>query len=210
VTNQFAVSIDKPPGQGWVRLPMGKPKHPGLLTALRGKNRDLAEWSSAAARELLGPQAGREQLDARAETLTRLAAGGRQRGTLFKYAWMAGPDALSTAHIDISVVRISRAIPELTLDMLQEMYTNRDGADTIVLDVSRTELPAGPAVRLHRRWQDGHDPSDTVVSVAYLCRPPQIKPAVNFTMYWLIGDDDPMLTEYADTLAATLKITVDR
>jgi hypothetical protein len=210
VSNQFAVTIDKPPGQGWVRLPMGKPKHPGLLTALRGKDRDLAEWSAAAARELLGPQAGREQLDARAETLTKLAAGGRQRGTLFKYAWLTGPDVLPTAHIDISVVRTSRAIPELTLDMLEEMYANQGGADTIVLDVSRTELPAGPAVRLLRRWQDGDDPSDTVVSVTYLCRPPQINPAVNFTMYWLIGDDDPMLTEYADALAATLQIAAEQ
>jgi hypothetical protein len=72
-------------------------------------------------------------------------------------------------------------------------------------------LPVGgPSHPLHRRRQADDDPADTAVLVTYLCRPPQIKAAVNFTMYWLIGDDTPALTEYADVLAATRWITVER
>jgi hypothetical protein len=210
VSSPFAVTIDKPPGQGWIRLPAGEPRRTGLLTALRGKNRDLPEWSARSARELLGPQANPERLADCAQTLARLAASGRQRGVLFQYAWLPGPDALPIAHIDISVLPTSRAVPELTLDILEERYANLGEGDAVLLDASRPELPAGPAVRLHRRRQDGDDPADTAVLVTYLCRPPQIKAAVNFTMYWLINADDPALTEYADALAATLHITLEQ
>ena len=41
-----------------------------------------------------------------------------------------------------------------------------------------------------------------------MCRPPQIKDAVVYTMYWVLVDDDPLFTEIADSLAATLRIAI--
>jgi hypothetical protein len=39
-----------------------------------------------------------------------------------------------------------------------------------------------------------------------VCRPPEIKNAIVYTMYWSLADDDPQLTEIADSLATTLRI----
>src|ERR1700722_7367791 len=120
--------MERPAGQGWVRLPTRKQKRPGPLTLRRGKDQDLDEWSAGAARELLGPRADRELLDSRAKVLAGLAAGGRQPDVYLKYVWMAGPDAVPAAHVVVSVVRPSRSLPELTLDTLEEMYAKRGPA----------------------------------------------------------------------------------
>jgi hypothetical protein len=56
-------------------------------------------------------------------------------------------------------------------------------------------------------WQAVPDsPADTVLSVTYACLPPETRDAVMYTMYWTLPDDEPRLTEVADSLAATLRI----
>jgi hypothetical protein len=205
VTTYFSIRIAKPAGDGWVRLPAERPKRSGLAAALRGKDKDLAEWAPAAAGELLGPQADPKLLDTYTGLLTDLATGARERDVKLAYAWIPGSAGVAVARIDVSMIRTSRQYPVLTLDTLEEQFGARD-ASTTELEVSRVELPVGPAVRLRRAWRGGDSPSDTAVSVTYACRPPEIKNAIVYTMYWSLADDDPQLTEIADNLAATLRI----
>jgi hypothetical protein len=209
VTTYFAITIAEPPGDGWVRLPTAKPKRQGLRITLRGKDKALLGWAASTSRELLGPEAGDERARDYAAGLAGLAAAARERGAYLSYVQMSDSAEVPALSVEVSVFRTSRAYPELTLDTLEELFEKR-GPETVSLQVSRTELAAGPAVRLHRHWQGGNDQADTVVSVTYLCRPPEIKNAVVYTMYWLIANDYPVITQYADTLAATLRITVDR
>jgi hypothetical protein len=208
----YRMNIAVPPGDGWVWLPAEQPGRSGLLSALRGKDNgknaasDL-EWATVTASGLLGPQAGSELLKECAGTLAGLAAGARERGVKVACAWIR--DSLwPAAQINVSTIHVSRGQPALTLDTLEERFARRDDDGTAVLEVSRVELPAGPAVRLRREWHGGGGtPSDTVVSVTYACRPPRIKDAVVYMMYWVLVDDDPLFTEIADSLAATLRIT---
>jgi hypothetical protein len=210
VTTHFAIKIAKPPGDRWVQLPMDKPKRPGLFTSTRGgKDKDLAQWAAITALELLGPETANEPVRAYAEQLAGLAAAARERDIYLAYVRMLASTWVPAANVEVSVFRTSRASPVLTLDTLEELYSKRDAA-TARLDVSRVQLPAGPAVRLHREWQGGDDPSDTVVSVTYVCRPPEIKNAVVYTMSWLIDNDASELTPYADNLATTLRIILDQ
>lgn len=209
MTTHFAIKIAQPTGDGWVRLPMDKPKRPGLLNATRGKDKHLAQWAAITALELLGPETDNEPVRAYAEQLAGLAVAARERDIYLAYVRMLDSTEVPAANVEVSVFRTSRAYPVLTLDAIEELYAKRDAA-TASLEVSRVELPAGPAVRLHREWQGGDDPSDTVVSVTYVCRPHEIKNAVVYTMSWLIDNDDPELAQYADNLATTLQITLDQ
>jgi len=209
----YRMNISVPPGDGWVWLPTDKPKRSGLLPALRGKDNgkngdsDRPGWATAAARGLLGPQASPELLESYADTLAGLATSARERGVKLACAWMRD-SGWPVAQIGVSTIHVSRGQPALTLDTLEGWFARRDDDATAALEVSRVELPAGPAVRLRREWHDGGDgPEDTAVSVTYACRPPEIKDAVVYTMYWVLVDDDPLFTEIADSLAPTLRIT---
>jgi hypothetical protein len=205
LTTYFSIRIAKPAGDGWVRLPAERPKRSGIAAAIRGKDKDLSEWAAATARELLGHEADPKLLDRYVSALTGLAAGARERDVKLAYAWMPGTAGLAVARIDVSMIRTSRQYPELTMDTLAEQFAQRD-ASTTELEVSGVELPVGPAIRLRREWRGGDSPADTAVSVTYVCRPPEIKNAVVYTMYWSLADDDPQLAEIADSLAATLRI----
>jgi hypothetical protein len=202
----YRININVPPGDGWVLLPPGQPGRSGLFSAARGKDKDLPGWAAATARELLGPQADPELLARYTDTLSGSAADARARGMKLAWAWMSEP-AGQVARIEVSTLHVSRGQPALELDALEKQYAERDG-QTTELEVSRVELPAGPAVRLRREWhQTAGDRSDAVVSVTYVCRPPQIKDAIVYMMYWVLVDDEPLFTEIADALAPTLRIT---
>jgi hypothetical protein len=207
VTTYFAITIAEPPGDGWVRLPTNKPKRSPLLSPPHRKDKELARWAATTALQLLGPHTDHERARDYAETLAGLTVTAREHDTYLKYVQMLDSADVPAASIEVSVFRTSRTYPELTLDTLEELFGKRD-AETVSLEISRVELPAGPAVRLHREWRGGEDQSDTVVSVTYVCRPPEIRNAVVYTMYWLTANDDAGRTEYADTLAATVQITV--
>jgi hypothetical protein len=71
------------------------------------------------------------------------------------------------------MLRVSEKRPVLTLGMLEKAYAWSD-VRTVKLDVGRTMLPAGPAIRILRHWANGDTPSDVAVSVTYVIRPPEI------------------------------------
>lgn len=202
----YKIIITVPPGDGWVWLPASPPGRPGLFPGRGGKNKDLPRWAAATATGLLGPQADPGLLGRYTDSLAKRAADTRKRGSKMACVWMSEP-AGAVAQIDVSTIHVSRGQPALQLDALEKQYAQRD-EETAELEVSRVDLPAGPAVRLRREWhQAGGAPPDAVVSVTYVCRPPDIKDAIVYTMYWVLADDEPLFTEIADSLAPTLRIT---
>lgn len=201
----LALSITPPPGPGWVQLPVEQPRRGGLgkiFGAGSGKDKALTDWATARAREALGPDAAPAAIAAHTETLTRLTLGCRERGEKLAFAWFPEPGAAPAAQISVS--RFGHSGEQPTLDLLEEKFAWRDG-QTGPLEVDRTDLPGGPAVRVRREQATGDDPSDVVVSVTYAFVPPRTTNAIIFTMYWALSDDDSVFTEIADTTAKTLR-----
>jgi hypothetical protein len=204
---QFGIDIDSPPGAGWVRLPVEKPKRRGLAGVLRGRDGELSAWADATARELTGADGTRPDPEVRArytELLTGLTVSARERDVLRSYVW--APRSMNgalVATIEISTIRWPMEGPELTLDALEKMHAERDDS-TVELEITRMEVPAGPAIR--RRLVQGNkdDASEAVVSIMYAIRPPAIRNAVVYVMSWVRMDDFPALTETADSLVRTL------
>lgn len=215
MTRYFGIGIDSPPGDGWVRLPVEKPKRCGLAGVFRGRDSELADWADATARELTSTDGssatdlGPDVLARYTELLTDLTVSARKRDAVRSYAWV--PRSMKgalIAKIDISAIRWSSEGPEFTLDALEEIIAKRD-ENTIELEITRTQVPAGPAIR-SRVVQGIHTPGDTVdaseavVSITYAIRPPAIRNAVVYVMSWVLADDFPALTETADSLVKTL------
>lgn len=210
----YRINIAVPrPVDSWVWLPVAKPKRSGLFIALRDRGRDgdsdITEWAAAKARELLGTGADPQALRCHADSLARAASSGRKRGLKMAAVWIQKERAATVAQLEVSTWHLTRDDRySLSLDMLERVFARRD-SETAELEVSRLELPAGPAVRVRREWhQDGPggSPEDAAVSVTYVCLPPQIKHAIVYMMYWVLADDFPELTALADSLAPTLRI----
>jgi hypothetical protein len=209
LTRYFGIGIDSPPGEGWVRLPVEKPKRRGLASVFRGRDGELTAWADATARELTSTDPDRDVLARHTELLTDLTVRARERDVLRSYAWVPkNMKGALIATIDVSTIRWSSQGPELTLDALEEMHSERDDS-TIQLEITRTQVPAGPAIRRHlvqgiRPHGDMVDPSEAAVSITYAIRPPVIRNAVVYVMSWVLADDFPALTETADSLVQTL------
>jgi hypothetical protein len=213
MTTHFGIGIDSPPGDGWVRLPVEKPKRRGLAGVFRGRDSELADWAGATARELTGTDGNGPDPDVLArytELLADLTVSARKRDVLRSYVWV--PRSMNGAlvsRLEISTIRWPVEGPELTLDALETMHAKR-GDSTIELEITRTEVPAGPAIR-RRLVQGGlapgsskDDASEAAVSITYAIRPPAIRSAVVYVMSWVLIDDFPTLTEIADSLVKTL------
>jgi hypothetical protein len=133
LTRYFGIDIDSPLGEGWVQLPVEKPKRRGLAGVFRGRDNELTGWADATAHELVGAESGSgtdadpEVLARYTELLTDLTVSARERDVLRSYAWV--PRSMKgalVATIDISTIRWPTQGPELTLDALEEMHAKRD------------------------------------------------------------------------------------
>jgi hypothetical protein len=207
MTAGISADIAQPPGDGWVRFPAARPRRSGLLGTMRGqdKGEDFTGWAATTARDLPGSRSDASLADSYAVTLAKLAASAQRRSLLLGYVWLPGATG-PVAQIDVSMLHATRSRTALTMDML-ERHLNSPDPGTVEFDVSRVQLPAGPALRTRQVWRDGDDPSDTALFVTYACLQTQVNDAVMYTMYWTIADDEPRFTEIADTLATTLRVT---
>lgn len=201
----LALSITPPPGPGWVRLLVEPPKR-RFFGSKNSLEKPLTDWAAAQARAAFGPGSAPGSVSAYTDMLTRLARGGRERGEKLAFAWFPEPGGLPVAQITVSA--LGSADEAVTLDALAEQFGWRD-SQTRSLEVERADLPAGPAVRVRREQAtpDGGDgASDVAASVTYAFLPPQLNSALVFTMFWTLSDDQPALTEIADSTARTLRV----
>jgi hypothetical protein len=208
VTKYFGFSMAAPPGKGWVRLLVDKPKRRGITERLLGRDDELTDWAVTTAHDLLDPDPDPDLLARYAKFLTEQTLACRSRDAARAYAWLPEHWTVPAVLIEVTVDRISRARPEITLDMLEKAYAATNDK-THALEVSQLDLPAGPTIRIRREWGEGNEPSDIAVSVTYAIRPRAIKDAIHYMMYWVLIDDYHELTEIADDLAKTVRITTD-
>lgn len=194
------ISITSPRAPGWIRLPVEAPRRK-LFGSRRGMEKPVTDWAAGQAREALGEDPAAA---AYAELLARLARGGRERGEKLAFAWFPKPGGLPAAQLSVSTFGASRE--PLTLDVLEEEFGWRDD-QTRTLESDRTDLPAGPAVRVRREQSAGDDSPDVAVSITYAILPPEMENALVFTMFWLLADDDPDLVFIADSAAMSLRVT---
>ena len=191
--------------QGWVKLPVLANRK-----ALRHDKKAEA-WSLEQARAMLGAGAAPEQVAQRADQLTKLTYGARARGSMDGLALYPPSLPGLIAILDVQRLVPDRTYPELTFDVLRELYA-QPSADTVGdIDETQTELPSGPAVRVHRKRVEAGDPTGQgtmAEGVTYAIRPPGIDDAIVMIMTWGALSFGDRLTAMAGAIAETLKITL--
>jgi hypothetical protein len=99
-----------------------------------------------------------------------------------------------------------------SLEFYRENYGTLSKNTVGPLEVTDVQLPAGPAIRFHRRYW----PKQTLAPTAHLweevcfaVRPPQISETVLLTISWVELNFSADLIHVADVVAPTLEIKLD-
>lgn len=189
------------------------PKTTFMLPVARD-HRSLDELGREAAEKVYGSHAPEEQLQAFARFIHDGTKDCRQRGVK-----MGGliffPDfnrLPPVANVDVFGYYSSKGedTPS-SLEFYRQHFGTPDKDTVGPIEVSDVQLPAGPAIRFHRRFWPKPVPRWTPVShqweeVMYAVRPPQINDAVVLTVAWVEFKLSEALVKSADAIAKTLEI----
>jgi hypothetical protein len=192
------------------------PKTTFMLPVARD-HRSLDEMGREAAEKVYGSHAPEEQLKAFARFIHDGTKDCRQRGVK-----MGGliffPDfnrLPPVANVDVYGYYSSKGpgTPS-SLEFYREHFGTPDKDTVGPIEVTDVQLPAGPAIRFHRRFWPKPIPRWAAVShqweeVMYAVRPPQINDAVVLTVAWVEFKFSEALIKSADAIAQTLEIKVD-
>ena len=99
-----------------------------------------------------------------------------------------------------------------SLEFYRELYGKPTTRSVGPVEVTDIQLPAGPAIRFHRRYwpKQSLDPiAHQWEDVTYAVRPPQIQSAVVLKVSWVEFKFSEALINAADAIAKTLAIKVD-
>jgi hypothetical protein len=179
-----------------------------------GSERPLDELGREAAVKVYGSHAPEEQLKAFARIIHDGTKDCKRRGVK-----MGGliffPDfnrLPPVANVDVFGYYSSqgRETPS-SLEFYREHFGSPDKDTVGPVEVSDTQLPAGPAIRIHRRFWPKPVPRWSTIShqweeVMYAVRPPQINDAVLLTVSWVEFTFSDALIKSADAIAQTLEI----
>jgi hypothetical protein len=203
---------DEDQGSNWEpRLKV--PKTTFMLPVARD-NRSLDELGREAAEKVYGSHAPEEQLRAFARFVHDGTRDCRQRGVK-----MGGliffPDFSRlppVANVDVFGYYSSKGpgTPS-SLEFYREHFGTPDKDTAGPVEVTDVQLPAGPAIRFHRRFWPKPVPRWAAIShqweeVMYAVRPPQISDAVVLTVAWVELGLSESLIKSADAIAQTLEI----
>jgi hypothetical protein len=103
-----------------------------------------------------------------------------------------------------------RKYPEITLDLLEEIYAKYSSDTVGDIAASRVKLPAGSAVRVQSKRIEERDKSSqgTVVEgVTHAILPPGVDSAVVVVMTWTMLQWGETLAKMADMIAETVRVT---
>lgn len=194
------IDLSYPPD--WVRLPVGKGKEPGQDTGLDA-------WAGDQARKML-PGAPPGQVDIRAGELVSLTLGCRARKDRFGFAFYPPFSGGLVAVLDVKSYAPDPDHPEITLSQLEGIYRKVLAESVGESQVSKVDLPSGPAIRVRAKRMEDSDPAARgtfVEGITHAIRPTGYEDAVVTTMTWTalhLGDE---LAQMADEIARSIRIT---
>jgi len=192
--------------RGWIQLPVLDSKN-----ELR-HDRKLQAWASTRAQQMLGTGAAPDQLDRRTQELANLTFEARARRSTYALALYPEPTAAPLALLDARHLIPDRTNPELTFDVLRDLYAEPD-ADTLgEVEERQADLPGGPALRVRRKRAVSGDPTGQSVvmeGVTWAIRPPGLDDAIVMIMTWTALQAGDRLAAMADTIAGTVKVTAE-
>jgi hypothetical protein len=188
------------------------PKH--TLWLPLGSDKPLRQIGSEAALKVLGLDAPEDRLDQFARVIRDGTKSARDRG-----AMMGGliffPDYKRLppiATIDVFGYHSAEPGRPSSLQYFRKQFGVPDKDTVGPVEVTDVILPAGPAVRFHRRrWpKQGWDPAAYQwEEVSYAVRPAQISSIVVLTVAWVEFKFSAELVNAADAIAPTLEIKLD-
>jgi hypothetical protein len=179
-----------------------------------GSEKPLRQIGSDAARKVLGARTPEDRLEEFARVIRNGTKSSRDRG-----AMMGGliffPDYKRLppiATVDIFGYHSNEPGKPSSLEYFRRHFgvPGRDTAGSV--GVTDVRLPAGPAIRFHRRFlpKQGWDPAAYQwEEVSYAIRPPEITSTVVVTVAWVELKFSAELINAADAIAPTLAIKLD-
>jgi hypothetical protein len=178
-----------------------------------GSERPLDELGREAAVKVYGSHAPEKDLKAFARFIHDGTEDCKRRG-----AKMGGliffPDfnrLPPVANVDVFGYHSNDPDKPSSLEFYRELYGTPDKDAVGPIEVADVQLPAGPAIRFHRRfWPKPYPRWDPIShqweEVTYAVRPPQITSAVVLTVSWVEFKLSEALIKSADAIAQTLEI----
>ena len=179
-----------------------------------GSEKPLQEIGAQGALNVLGTGAPQDYLEKFARVIRDGTKSSRDRG-----AMMGGliffPDYKRLppiATVDVFGYHSDEPGKPSSLESFREHFGTPDEDTDGPVEVTDLELPAGPAIRFHRRfWR-----KESWVPVAYqreevmfAVRPPAISDSVVITLSWIESTFSEVLINAADAMAPTLAIRLD-
>ncbi|GAB2876672.1 hypothetical protein GCM10027074_50910 [Streptomyces deserti] len=171
---------------------------------------DVKKWAKSAAAELC-ERSSRAGYDLDKVTLRRnlqaWAKDSRSRDPLYAFAFY--PDGFDTALalLEIDLIHPDDMVPEITLDWLADTFSAHDFGPP---QISHTELPIGPAVRIRQDFAADKPspggPGILMETLTFGVLPTGSKIAIMLLVSWTVPGIGEELEEAADSIAQTLTV----
>jgi hypothetical protein len=199
--SDFRITFSRP--EGWVQLPVTNSEK-------LERDRELEAWAADKAGSTLDSDASPQQVAQRAQELIELTYSCRARRDWYGLAYYPPKLPGLIAVLDVKPYKPGRKYPEITLDLLEEIYAKYSSDTVGDIAASRVKLPAGSAVRVQSKRIEERDKSSqgTVVEgVTHAILPPGIDSAVVVVMTWTMLQWGETLAKMADMIAETVRVT---
>lgn len=191
---EFQITVGEP--ESAIRLPIGI-------------DDDLTMWAESTSRGRHGYEADEQDIADFAQELLDAAADSSARDVVMAYLLPDEVKPVELARIEIQDVNPDDSVPQVTLDWLEQIFSQPPVEQIAPVHVWRGELPAGPAIRVIRQLitdVDEFGDGRLMHSVVYAVRPPATDFAVVMTASWAAVIAGPELLGVTDLMAQTLQV----
>ncbi|MET7451251.1 hypothetical protein ABZT03_04995 [Streptomyces sp. NPDC005574] len=171
---------------------------------------NVKDWAKRTAAELYerSSTAG-HTLDEKAlrKDLRSWADDSRSRAPLYGFAFYPDGFDFALALLEVEVILPDETVPQISLDWLAETFSAHDFGPP---DISRTDLPVGPAVRLRQNFAAEGSPRGgagvLLRTVTYGIRPTGTDGALVLLVSWTAPGLEEEMEAAADSIAQTITV----
>ncbi|MFF9489816.1 hypothetical protein [Streptomyces sp. NPDC014676] len=171
---------------------------------------DVRGWSKATAAELRDrSKAAGYDLDRATlrKDLRSRAEDSRSREPFYAFALYPNGFDFALAILEVDLIHPDDTVPEITLDWLAETFSADDFGPS---EISHTDLPIGPAVRIRQNFaadtRSRRSPGILMESLTYGVVPTGAESAVMLLMSWTVPGLSEEMGNAADSIAKTLTV----